>query len=112
MDVKGLRSGLVDSSHFLGYTSIDKKLCAEDFIQSILDAIRAEDRSPDDWEALDLGAAIGFLSCRWYHAAIASANRALSPIEHRSPVQLHRVDAPPTNEQLQRALDYYRSMPA
>jgi len=112
MDVQQLRSALPDGAQFLGYAPVDKKRCVEQFIQSLLDAIRAEGREPDDWEALDLGAAIGFISCHWYHAALTSANRALAPVEQRSPVQLHRVDAPPTAEQLQRALDYFRWMPA
>ena len=112
MDADRLRAALPDGRGFWRLGSGEKKRSAEQFIEAILDAIGAEDRAPDDWEARDLGAAINYAAHRWYGAAITCANRALTPVEQRSPVQPRNPVPPPTADDLHRALWYVSGMRA
>jgi len=112
MDRSQLRSALPDNQQFSGCVPHDKKVCAEEFVTSILDAIAADGRDPDDWESRDLAAAIGMIACRWYHAAVGYADRALTPPDERSPIQPVHADAAPTAAALRVALAYVSGMPA
>jgi hypothetical protein len=111
MDVDVLRATLPHGDEFRRYDPQQKKECVERFIQAILGAIEADDREPDGWEARNLAQALGYMLCRWYHAALVCANRALTPLDQRAPVTLHRPDTAPTAAPLQRALDYVSAMP-
>jgi hypothetical protein len=83
----------------------------ERFIQAVLGAIEADGREPDAWEARDLAHALGYVLCRWYHAALVCANRALTAVDRRPPIAPHRPDTASTGASLQRALDYVSAMP-
>lgn len=111
MDVDALRATLPDGDEFQRYEPQLKKECVERFIERILGAIEADGREPDGWEARDLAHALGYMLCRWYHAALVCANRALTPVDQRAPVAFHRSDTSPTAAQLRRALDYVSAMP-
>lgn len=112
MDRDLLRNALPSSEQFAGYAPLNKKACAEDFVASILDAIAADGLAPDDWEARDLAAALGMIACRWYHAAIGYADRAMTPPGRRSPIQPVNAGAAPTAADLRNALEYVRGIPA
>lgn len=62
-----------------------RKATAVRFVRAILNAITAEGREADAWEAHDLAAAIGHIRHGWYFAAIAVADRALAPPNTRAP---------------------------
>jgi hypothetical protein len=111
MDIDALRARLPAGDEFLRYSPQEKKECVERFIQVILEAIDADGRQPDGWEARDLAHALGYMLCHWYHAALVCASRALTPLNQRSPIAFHRSETAPTASQLRRALDYVSGMP-
>jgi hypothetical protein len=89
-------------------TQAGRKQAAETFVESILDAIAAEGRSPDDWEAHDLLAAIGFIVTRFYFAAFAYADRAMTPIDQRSLAHTTWTGPAPTENDLRQQLQFAR----
>ncbi len=111
MDARKLRAAIPNDEQFSGNQPHQKKQCVERFIGSILDALAADGRSPDAWEAHQLGIAIGFIGHGWYSASLAYANQAVTP-------EAERTEAPapsgklPTIEDLRRALAHYAAMPA
>lgn len=66
-------------------SSMQKKKAVEDSIELVLQAIEAEDRQPDRWEADDIAAAIGYTGGRMYTAALVMLERALAPENERAP---------------------------
>lgn len=84
-------------------TSVKKKELAERSIEAALDAIAAKRRAPDEGEAHDLAAALGFTAAGMYDEAVAHAERALAPLDQRSPIK-HRGDLTRAIDQLRTAL--------
>jgi hypothetical protein len=82
-----------------------QKEAAENYIGVIIDALSREHRQPDNWEERDLAAALGYVACGWYHAALSAADRALTPPEQRAPAAEQPVEhgAPPTLQDLRHA---------
>lgn len=89
------------------------KEAAENLIGAVLDALDADRREPDQWEAELLVYAIGCITSRWYFASITSAAKALTPSEERDDsTTWERNDQTPTKRALRDALDYIAGMPA
>ncbi len=61
-----------------------RKSMAEEYIGVVLDAIEADDRDPDEWEARELASALGALVSRWYFLSVNCAMRSLKPAEERA----------------------------
>lgn len=89
-----------------------RKEAVEAFIGRILDAIEQEDREPDDWEAHDIAAALGYVVGHMHYAAINVALRALTEPENRAPMNLPMENPAATGTQLRDALEYVSGMPA
>ncbi len=64
-----------------------RKGVAQDFVKRVLDAFEAEKMTPDEWEAADLMYACGLIAGGMYSAALHYTNRALTPLDERSPSQ-------------------------
>jgi hypothetical protein len=87
-----------------------RKECALGFVESVLDAIKAEDRDLDDWESFYLTRAIRFCVSRMYVASISDAMQALARPEERSydvPADLGPLS---TTHQLRGDIEYARGM--
>lgn len=111
MDRERLLRALPTAADFNDAPKWQQKETAENFIESILEAIADEYREPDDWEAHDIAAGLGFVMAGMYRAALAYADRALTPPGQRAPLAVKEHE-PPTARQLRDALDYIRGMPA
>jgi hypothetical protein len=59
-----------------------KSIC-EDYIGVVLDAIEADRREPDEWEAHELASALGAIVSRWYFLSVNCTMKALVPPEQR-----------------------------
>src|SRR4051812_15542074 len=104
MDRDALLASLPANAAFNGMFPFQRKQIAENFIESILDAIATENREPDAWEAHDIAAAIGYVAASWYSAALACAGRALVPVEERA-LEIPLADPAPARH-LRDALAY------
>ena len=112
MNRGALLAALPTGAAFNAMYPYHRKNVAEMFIGSILDAISSEDREPDNWEAQDIAAAIGYVAVGWNHAALASGQHALTPPEERAPDPPNLGGDVPAARHLRDALDYVRGMPA
>ncbi len=112
MDRDALIAALPGNATFNEMFPHQRKQIAENFIESILDAISQEDREPDDWETSDLAAAIGLLASSWYNAALAVSERALTPVEERSPLSPITPAGSHPMRHLRDGLAYVRGMTA
>ena len=112
MDRDALIRALPTQKQLQNGGEVGRKQAAEDFIRAILADIADERREPDDWEAQDIAAAIGFLAARMYYASLAYAERALTPPEGRAPIALKNPQDPPSSAQLSKALDHVSMLPA
>lgn len=89
-----------------------QKAATQDVIADTLDAIEHEDhREPDDWEAMDICAAMNAIHMGWYSAAINYALMALTPPEQRAG-DWARKDTTPSLAHLRAGLDYACAAPA
>lgn len=90
-----------------------QKAAAENLIGAVLDALDADRREPDRWEAEHLAYSLDCITCRQYFASIAAAAKALAPSKERAdPETWARNDQTPTRRDLRGALDYISGMPA
>ncbi|WP_369952025.1 hypothetical protein [Ralstonia syzygii] len=90
-----------------------QKETAENLIRSILDALDAERREPDRWEAEHLAEALGWIVAKWYFASITASEKALAPPDERAdPETWGRTDKTATKRILRDGLDYVAGMPA
>jgi AcrR family transcriptional regulator len=112
MDLDSLLQALPDNAAFNAMFPYRRKELAESFVEAILDAIQADGREPDDWETADLAAAIGFIACHWHNAALAAAERALTPPAQRSPIARMKPAGSSPMRHLRNGLEYVRGMPA
>jgi hypothetical protein len=112
MDRDALIQALPDNAGFNAMFPYRRKELTESVVVAILDAIEADGREPDDWEAADLAAAIGFIACHWYNAALAAAERALTPRERRSPLARMTPSGSSPIRHLRDGLEYVRGMSA
>ena len=112
MDREALLQQFPPAENFNAKSGLQKKLATEQTIALLLDAIAAEEREPDAWEAHDIAAAIGFSAGRMYSAALTALERALSPEEARAPIPPAFYPEPlPTLAQLRAASDYASLLP-
>ena len=83
MDYEAIDQHLDRQAEFVAGRPIFKKAYAEDLIEKILDAIDADDRSPDTWESRALAGALGCITLQLYTASVVDAQVALTPVEER-----------------------------
>jgi hypothetical protein len=69
VDRDELLAGHSRADAFRRAAAYEKKQMVEAFIGSILNAIERDGREPDEWEAHDIAAAIGYDAAGLYHAA-------------------------------------------
>lgn len=112
MDCDKFIAALPSDEAFNAMFPHQRKSIVEDFVGAILDAIPDDGRDPDNWEAHDIAAAIGFIASGWYNAALTAAERALVPPHERAPAEPPFLEPAPTVRALRDGLDYVRGMPA
>ena len=112
MDRDALIAVLSNNARFNSKFPYERKAIAEHFVELILDAIASEGREPDEWEAHNIAAAIGYIAGSMYNAALVVGERALTPAEERSPVPAKHLADPPAGRHLRDALAKVEEIPA
>jgi hypothetical protein len=114
LDRAALLGNLPDDEAFNAMEPFQRKEVVENLVRSILTAVMAQAREPDEWEALEIADALGLLLVGWNHAALSAAVKATVPVGDRTANQNNwsRNEGTPREAELRRALDYVAGYPA
>lgn len=110
MDREALTDGIPSGTDWVSLPVAGRKKAAEELIHRILEALASERREPDAWEASDLALAIGLAVSGKYAAAVAYADRAMTPEEERGggPFTINEL---PTLRHLEHGLAELQGLP-
>src|ERR1700730_7804155 len=86
MDRERLLSEAPTPEQSLGGPDSRRKELAEKYVAAVLDALEADNREPDAWEAMYLNLAIGDIIMRKYVLSIDKTFRALTSPNERAEV--------------------------
>lgn len=110
MDQKRLVAMLPSQSTLNGMTASEKKIRAEAVIEAVLQAIAADGREPDKWEAVALSFAMTSCRCGMYVLAMTEVANALIEPSFRSEAA-NRTWPEFTSEDLHNELRYTKGVP-
>jgi hypothetical protein len=113
MDRELLVQAVPSNDELLAAPLYRQKEAAERLIESILDALDADGRQPDRWEAEHLAAALGFILSTMYFASIAKSIIGLTSSEKRAaPETWGRTSDTATTHAFRSGLGYVQGTPA
>ena len=111
MDRAALRGTAAAVWNFASAPPYTKKTLVEQQIDDILNAMEADGREPDAWEAQMLCTALGYITTTFYLAAAGYVDKALTEEDQRVEAGPPDTKAP-TIRQLRKGLEYVQRQAA